>query len=68
MSRLVTLGLHRSISLLAVAFLSLHVLTAVIDPDAAVRLVAVVVPFTSGAYGRLARPRARSPSISSSRW
>jgi sulfoxide reductase heme-binding subunit YedZ len=51
MSRLVTLGLHRSISLLALAFLSLHVLTAIIDPDAAVRLEAVVLPFPSGLSG-----------------
>jgi methionine sulfoxide reductase heme-binding subunit len=49
--RFVTLALHRNISLLAVAFLSVHVLTAVIDPDAAVRLVAVVAPTLSGKYG-----------------
>jgi sulfoxide reductase heme-binding subunit YedZ len=49
--RFVTLGLHRTISLLAVAFLSVHVLTAVIDPDAAVRLAAVVLPVPSGTYG-----------------
>jgi sulfoxide reductase heme-binding subunit YedZ len=49
--RFVTLALHRNISLLAVAFLSVHVLTAVIDPDAAVRLVAVVLPVPFGAYG-----------------
>jgi methionine sulfoxide reductase heme-binding subunit len=49
--RFVTLGLHRNISLLAVAFLSVHVLTAVIDPDAAVRLAAVVLPLPSGTYG-----------------
>jgi sulfoxide reductase heme-binding subunit YedZ len=49
--RFVTLALHRNISLLAVAFLSVHVLTAVIDPDAAVRLVAVVLPTVSANYG-----------------
>ena len=48
--RFVTLGLHRSVSLLAVAFLAVHVLTAVIDPDAAVRAVAVVVPLPSDRY------------------
>ncbi len=49
--RFVTLGLHRNISLLAVAFLSVHVLTAVIDPDAAVQLAAVVLPTLSAKYG-----------------
>jgi sulfoxide reductase heme-binding subunit YedZ len=49
--RFVTLGLHRSISLLAVSFLLVHVLTAVIDPDAAVRLAAVVLPMPSATYG-----------------
>jgi sulfoxide reductase heme-binding subunit YedZ len=43
-----TLGLHRSISLLAVVFLVVHVLTAVADPYAAVSLAAVVVPFLAG--------------------
>jgi sulfoxide reductase heme-binding subunit YedZ len=49
--RFVTLGLHRNISLLAVVFLAIHVLTAVIDPDAYVRAVAVVVPAPHGHYG-----------------
>jgi methionine sulfoxide reductase heme-binding subunit len=44
----VVLGLHRSISLLAVAFLAVHVVTAVVDPDAAVGVAAVVVPFVAG--------------------
>jgi sulfoxide reductase heme-binding subunit YedZ len=48
--RFVTLALHRSTSLLAVAFLALHVVTAVIDPDAAVRLTAVFVPFASARH------------------
>ena len=43
----VTTTIHRNASLLAVAFLALHVLTAVIDPDAAVRLAAVVLPGSS---------------------
>lgn len=45
--RFVTPALHRSIALLAVAFVGLHVLTAVVDSYAHVRLAAVVVPFTS---------------------
>ena len=51
MPRFVTLGLHRNVSLLAVAFLAVHVLTAVIDPDATVGAVAVVVPALSDRYG-----------------
>jgi len=47
-SRAVTTGIHRSSSLLAVAFLALHVLLSVVDPDAGVRLVALLVPFTGG--------------------
>jgi sulfoxide reductase heme-binding subunit YedZ len=48
--RFVTLGLHRNISLLAVAFLSVHVLTAVIDPQASVSAVAVIAPLPSHRY------------------
>jgi sulfoxide reductase heme-binding subunit YedZ len=48
-SRAVTTGLHRSVSLLAVVFVAIHVLLAVADPDAAVRLVSLVVPFTGAA-------------------
>jgi sulfoxide reductase heme-binding subunit YedZ len=43
----VTTTIHRNAALLAVAFLSVHVATAVIDPDAAVQLTAVLVPFTA---------------------
>jgi len=46
--RFAVTGLHRSISLLAVAFLAVHVLTAVADPYVTIRLIAAVVPFTSG--------------------
>lgn len=49
--RFVTLALHRNISLLAVVFLVVHVLTAVVDPDAAVSAVSVIVPSLSGRYG-----------------
>lgn len=45
--RFATLALHRSISLLSVVFIGIHVTCAVIDPYAAVRLVAVFVPFTA---------------------
>jgi sulfoxide reductase heme-binding subunit YedZ len=43
--RFVTAALHRSISLLSVVFVGVHVVTAVVDPYAAVGLVAVIVPF-----------------------
>jgi len=46
--RFVTLGLHRSISLLAVVFLAIHVVTAVIDPYAHVGLLDAVLPFAAG--------------------
>ncbi len=41
-------GLHRSISLLAVIFLAIHVITAVADKYVTIQLIAAVVPFTSG--------------------
>ena len=43
--RFVTAALHRSISLLSVVFVGIHVVTAVVDPYAAVGVVAVVIPF-----------------------
>jgi len=43
-----TVGLHRSISLLSVVFLALHIVTAVADPYAVVGVAAVVVPFAAG--------------------
>jgi methionine sulfoxide reductase heme-binding subunit len=49
--RFVTLGLHRNLSLLAVAFLAVHILTAIIDPQATVSAVAVVLPRPSDRYG-----------------
>ena len=48
--RFVTLGLHRNVSLLAVVFLAVHVLTAIVDPDASVRAVAAVLPLPSQRY------------------
>jgi sulfoxide reductase heme-binding subunit YedZ len=43
--RFATMALHRSISLLTVIFLVIHVSTAVVDPDAQVRALDAVVPF-----------------------
>ena len=43
--RFATMTLHRSISLLAVVFLVLHVASAVIDPYAQVHLLDLLVPF-----------------------
>ena len=40
-------GLHRSLSLLAVLFIAVHVATAVIDPYVSIGLAAVVIPFAS---------------------
>lgn len=48
--RFATLGMHRSISLLAVTFLSIHVVTAIIDPYASIRIVDLFVPFLVGRY------------------
>jgi methionine sulfoxide reductase heme-binding subunit len=47
--RFVVDSLHRNVSLLALAFLALHILTAVIDSFAPISLVNAVVPFT-GSY------------------
>ncbi|HEX3455246.1 MAG TPA: ferric reductase-like transmembrane domain-containing protein [Gaiellaceae bacterium] len=41
-------SLHRSMSLLAVVFLGVHIVTSVVDPYAAVGVAAVVVPFVAG--------------------
>ena len=46
--RFVTAGLHRSIALVSVAFVGLHVLTAVVDPYAVVGFASVFVPFVAG--------------------
>jgi methionine sulfoxide reductase heme-binding subunit len=45
--RFVTPALHRNLSLLAVAVLTVHIVTAVADPYAPIRLVDAVVPFVS---------------------
>jgi sulfoxide reductase heme-binding subunit YedZ len=41
-------GLHRNVSLLALAFLAIHVLTAIVDPFVTIRVAAAVFPFTAG--------------------
>ena len=41
-------GLHRNLSLLAVIFVVLHVVTAIIDTFVSIPLVSAVIPFTSG--------------------
>ena len=45
--RFVTAGLHKNVSLLVVAFLAVHIATAVIDPFAPIRWLDAVVPFAS---------------------
>lgn len=50
--RFATVWLHRNLSLLAITFVGLHVLTTVTDPFAAISVVSVVIPFTS-AYRRI---------------
>jgi predicted ferric reductase len=47
MPRLATVALHRSLSLLAVAFLTVHVATAVADTFVHIGLLAALVPFSS---------------------
>ena len=47
--RFVVDGVHRTVSLLAVAFLVIHILTSVLDSFAPISLVNAVVPFT-GTY------------------
>jgi len=48
MPRFASLSAHRYVSLLAVAFLALHIVTAVAGPYARIGLLAVFVPFASG--------------------
>jgi predicted ferric reductase len=45
--RFATTSLHRSVSLLAVAFTAVHVVTAIADPYVTIGLAAAVIPFTS---------------------
>jgi sulfoxide reductase heme-binding subunit YedZ len=46
--RFAVTGLHRNISLLAVAFVAVHVLTAVLDSYVSIPLLSGVIPFASG--------------------
>ncbi len=45
--RFVVAAIHKNASLLAVAFLAVHILTAVADSFAPIRLIDAVIPFTS---------------------
>lgn len=45
--RMLTSGLHRNLPLLAVAFLAVHISTAVLDSFVGVGWIGVVLPFTS---------------------
>ena len=45
--RFAVVGLHRNIALLTVAFITLHVLSAVFDGYVDIGLIAILVPFTS---------------------
>ncbi len=45
--RFLTTGLHRNLALLAVVFLALHIVTAVVDPFTALGWSAAVIPFSS---------------------
>src|ERR1022692_1195952 len=40
-------SLHRSVSLLSVIFVAVHVATAIADPYVSIRAVAAIIPFTS---------------------
>ncbi len=50
--RFAVTGIHRNLSLLAVAFIAIHVLTAVLDTYVHIPLLSAVIPFASG-YERL---------------
>lgn len=45
--RVITAGLHRNLSLLVVAFLGAHILTAVLDSYARIGWISAVIPFAS---------------------
>ena len=50
--RFAVTSLHRNLSLLAVAFIAVHVFTAVLDTYVSIPLLSAVIPFASG-YERL---------------
>lgn len=45
--RYVTASVHRTVALVSVVYVALHVVTALVDPYAAVSVAAVVVPFVA---------------------
>jgi predicted ferric reductase len=45
--RFLTAGLHRNVALMALVFLALHIVTAVVDPFTHLGWLAAVVPFSS---------------------
>src|SRR3979409_1136996 len=45
--RFLTTGLHRNLALLALVFLALHIVTAVVDPFTHLGWLSAVVPFSS---------------------
>ena len=45
--RFLTTGLHRNVSLMALVFLALHIVTAVVDPFTHLGWLAAVIPFSS---------------------
>jgi sulfoxide reductase heme-binding subunit YedZ len=45
--RFAVAGLHRSVALIAVVFVAIHVVTAISDSYVSIRLIAVLIPFTS---------------------
>lgn len=49
MPRFAVTAVHRSVSLLAVVFVVVHVVTLLFDPYAQLDLISLVVPFTAGA-------------------
>ena len=59
--RFLTQGLHRNVSLLVVAFLTLHVASTVLDTYTSIPLTAAFIPFASGYKPGLAIPRGGRP-------
>jgi methionine sulfoxide reductase heme-binding subunit len=45
--RVVRSGLHRNVSLLALAFVCVHIVTTVLDPFTSISIVSAIVPFSS---------------------
>ncbi len=50
MPRFVTTSLHRSVSLLAVVFLAVHVITAVADPYSVLGVASIFVPYLTAGH------------------